>query len=190
MTTVPIRPPQLTDWHLAGDAWIYVRRSTEDQRNNNFGSGLYQRSPVDYLTALGFPEHRIRIVDEDDGKSGTSSRNRVGFESLREAVESGRVRVVVASEISRLGRDDLDLAKFLWLCELKRVLLIENFVARDLSEVSDWTLIKLQAVLSEQENRRKVLRTEKARLEKARRGIPVFRLPCGFEWVARPGEES
>lgn len=185
MTVTQTRPPQLTDWHLAGEAWIYVRRSSEEQKNQNIGSGLYQRSPVEYLKALGFPENRIRMADEDDGKTGTSTKNRLGFQSLVEGVKSGRVRVLVVSEVSRLGRDELDLAKFLWLCELHGVLLIENFIPRDLREIGDWTLIKLQAVLAEQENRRKVLRSEKARLEKVRKGIPVFRLPCGFEWVAR-----
>ena len=57
MTTPLVRPPQVTDWHLAGDAWIYVRRSTEEQKTKSVGSGLYQRSPVEYLKALGNPRH-------------------------------------------------------------------------------------------------------------------------------------
>ncbi len=69
MSSPPIRHPQVTDWHLAGEAVVYIRQSTDEQRRNNIGSEKFQRAQIEYLKALGFT--RIRVVDEDQGKSGT-----------------------------------------------------------------------------------------------------------------------
>lgn len=181
MTATPARPPQLTDWHLAGQAVVYMRQSSMQQVRENTGSTMHQRSQVELLRAMGFPESRIRVIDEDLGQSGTSTKNRTGLQSLTQDILAGAVRVVAVSEISRLGRDEVELVKFLWLCELKRVLLLENGVPRDLHEIGDWTLVQIQAILARQENRRKTQRSMTGRLAKARTGIPVTQLPCGFE---------
>ncbi len=74
MSSPLIRHPQVTDWHRAGEAVVYIRQSTDEQRRNNTGSEMFQRAQTEYLKALGFT--RIRIVDEDQGKSGTLTGGR------------------------------------------------------------------------------------------------------------------
>ena len=173
--------PQLTGWHLAGQAAAYLRQSSEEQRRTHVGSAEYQKSQVEHLKALGFPEDRIRLIDEDQGQSGTSTRNRTGFLALKESIEAETVRVVAVTEISRLGRNDLELAEFLLLCESKGVILVENGIPRDVREVSDWCLLKFQGIFAELENRRRNRRIQSGRLAKSRLGIPTWRLPCGFD---------
>jgi DNA invertase Pin-like site-specific DNA recombinase len=151
------------------------------QVRDSKGSALFQASQVELLKAMGFPESRIRVIDEDQGESGTSTTRRTGWQKVVEGVTSGVIRAVAVSEVSRLGRDELDLMKFLWLCESKGVLIFENGIPRDLREIGDWTLVQIQAVLAEQENRRKTQRSQAGRTAKALTGIPTFRLPCGFD---------
>ena len=181
MTTNVARPPQLTDWHLAGEAAVYMRQSSMQQVRENLGSGIHQRSLEELLRAMGFPEARIRVIDEDLGQSGTAAKNRSGLQALVADILAGVVRVVAVSEISRLGRNAVELVKFLALCEWKNVLLLENGVPRNLHETSDWTAVQLQAVLAEHENRQKSQRSQSGRLAKARTGLPACRIPCGFE---------
>jgi len=171
----------VTDWHLAGDAVVYLRQSSGAQVRENIGSAMHQRSQVETLQAMGFPLSRIRVIDEDLGQTGTSTKNRAGWESMVDGILAETVRVVAVSEVSRLGRDAVELVKFLALCEWKRVLLLENGVPRDLREVGDWTLVQIQAVLAQQENRRRTLRVQSGRLAKARTRLPAIPLPCGFE---------
>ncbi len=180
MASGPTRPPQLTDWHLDGEAPVYVRQSTEEQKRKNVGSGEVQKAQAAHLAALGFPDDRIRVID-DRGQSGQFTTNRSGFQELMDGIEAGRVRVVAMSEVSRLGRDDIQLAEFLLLCEAHKVLLLENGIPRDLHEVSDWGLLKMQALFSEMENRRKNQRSRSARLATSRKGIATWRLPAGFD---------
>ncbi len=181
MTAGPTRLPLITDWHLAGEAAAYVRQSSMDQVRHRIGSAEYQRSQVEYLKALGFPEDRILVIDEDQGRSGTSTRNRTGWKDLVEGASTQRIRVVAMTEVSRFGRVEIELSNFLRICELNNVVLLENGVPRDLREVGDWTMMKLEAVIAEGENRRRTKRSQAGRIAKARKGIPVFRLPAGFE---------
>ncbi len=160
---------------------MYVRQSSMQQVRESKGSAIFQTSQVELLKALGFPESRIRVIDEDQGESGTSTTRRTGWQKVVEGITGGVIRVVAVSEISRLGRDALELVKFLWLCEWKRVLILENGIPRDLREIGDWTLVQIQAVLAEQENRRKSQRSQTGRTAKALTGIPTFRLPGGFD---------
>ncbi len=181
MTGSPRRPPQITDWHLAGEAGLYIRQSSAQQVRDHTGSAAFQESQERHLEALGYSKAQIRKFDEDQGRSGTSSEQRTDFQALMEEIKARRIRVVAMSEVSRLGRDEMELARFILLCELNNVVLLENGIVRDLREVGDWTLVKLQAVMAEGENRRKTQRCQAGRRAKAEKGIPVSRLPVGLE---------
>jgi len=181
MNAYPPRPHQLTDWHMGGKVLIYIRQSSPDQVRRHVGSAMAQRAQVEFLMAWGFQESQIVVVDEDTGRSGTTTKGRTGWNSVLAGIASGEVRVVVMIETARLGRDNVELAKFLALCEWKRVLLIDNGVPRDLREIGDWTTMSIEAILAEQENRRRSQRIRTGLLAKANAGIWPRQLPCAFD---------
>jgi DNA invertase Pin-like site-specific DNA recombinase len=181
MGAYPPRPTQLTDWHMGGKVLVYIRQSSPDQVRHHVGSGMAQRAQVELLKAWGFQDSQIIVIDEDTGRSGTSVRGRSGWETMTAGITADEVRVVAMSEVSRLGRHTVELAKFLALCEWKGVLLIDNGRPRDLREIGDWTTMSIEATLAEQENRRRSQRIRSAVLAKAKAGIWPRQLPCGFD---------
>ncbi len=75
--------PLITSDHLRRLAIIYVRQSTEEQVRDNVGSTEYQRGLVEVARALGWDESQIQIIDEDLGKSGSSTERRKGLQRLQ-----------------------------------------------------------------------------------------------------------
>lgn len=180
MSAHPPRPSQLTPWHMAGIFAIYIRQSTIEQVRKRVGSGMAQRNLGKLVLSWGVPRSRIRFYD-DMGQSGTTTRKRPGYQALVQDITTGEVRVVIVAEISRLGRDDIEVARFLLLCEVKGVLLIENGVVRDPRQEGDWTLLRIQGLLSAQENKRKAARMRSAMQAKVEAGIAFWRLPAAFD---------
>lgn len=56
------RPPQVLPEHLAGDAVVYVRQSTEDQVQHNTGSTEFQRNQARHAQALGWPQEQYFLA--------------------------------------------------------------------------------------------------------------------------------
>ena len=160
---------------------MYPRQSNPSQVEEHTGSRDFQLALVEVSRRLGFQDHQITVADGDLGKSGTSTRNRKDWNAMVKGIEAGRIRVVVVSEISRLGRDIVDLLRFIKLCEAKGVLLWENDKPRDVRNDSDWFLTVIIAAVAEQENRQRKTRSMRGLLTKARQGTLVTRLPMGFE---------
>ena len=68
--------------HRAKFAYVYVRQSTAGQVRQHQESTELQYRLVDRAAGLGWPRERITTIDEDLGKSGTSSAERQGFQRL------------------------------------------------------------------------------------------------------------
>lgn len=175
------RHPQLSDWHLAGIFAVYPRVSSLAQLRDSVGSLLNQRKQVELLKQMGVPESQIRVYDADLGRSGMSVKGRRDWQALLEDITAGEVRGVAMAEVARLGRNDLELVKFFMLCESKNVLLLENGIPRNLREVGDWTLTRIQAVLAEQENRQRAQRSMAGRRAKTEAGFATWQLPPGLD---------
>lgn len=181
MPSYPPAPPQVTEWHREGQVIIFVRQSNPYQVRNNTGSGMAQLAQAQLLQAWGFRESQIVVLDDDTGRSGTTIQGRTGWATMITGIVSDQVRVVVMTEVSRLGRTNPELAKFLALCEWKNVLLIDNGVPRDVRQVGDWTTVAISAVLAEQENRQRTKRIRDAIEAKLQAGIWPRQLPPGFD---------
>ena len=67
----------VTTSHRAKLAYIYVRQSTAGQVRQHQESTELQYRLVDRAAAFGWPKERIEVIDDDLGKSGTSSDGRV-----------------------------------------------------------------------------------------------------------------
>jgi DNA invertase Pin-like site-specific DNA recombinase len=63
------------------------------------------------------------VIDEDQGRSASSSQGRLGFQRLVAEVGLGRVGVVLGVEMSRLARSCCDWHQLLEICALRDTLL-------------------------------------------------------------------
>jgi DNA invertase Pin-like site-specific DNA recombinase len=104
-------------------AVVYIRQSTPQQVEHHQESARLQYALVDYAMSLGGPRERILVIDEDQGRSASSSQGRLGFQRLVAEVGLGRVGVVLGVEMSRLARSCCDWHQLLEICALRDTLL-------------------------------------------------------------------
>ena len=89
---------------------IYCRLSVEDGDINESQSINNQKNILTkYCLEHNFNVYNIYI---DDGYSGTNF-DRPGFISLRNDIDSGLIDIVITKDLSRLGRDYLEVGKLL-----------------------------------------------------------------------------
>src|SRR6266542_4405893 len=74
--------PKIKPSHLARTAVIYVRQSTLAQVERNTESTRRQYDLTGRAAGLGWPHSAIRLIDADQGVSGSVTGRRDGFEDL------------------------------------------------------------------------------------------------------------
>jgi DNA invertase Pin-like site-specific DNA recombinase len=94
----------ITDSQRSRMAIVYIRQSSVQQVIHHEESQRRQRGFVQRAVELGWPADRIRVLDEDLGKSGSRSGERGGFEQMVAMVALGKIGIVLALEVSRLAR--------------------------------------------------------------------------------------
>lgn len=68
--------------HLQRRAFVYVRQSTEAQVHDHVESTQRQYALVDRAVSLGWLREQVEVVDEDQGRSGSTAEGREGFARL------------------------------------------------------------------------------------------------------------
>src|SRR6266851_338757 len=68
--------------HCERTAYVYVRQSTPLQVMENRESTERQYHLRDRAIELGWPPSRVEVIDEDQGRSGSSAEHRAGFQRL------------------------------------------------------------------------------------------------------------
>src|SRR5262252_5235815 len=116
----------VTTAHRAKLAYIYVRQSTAGQVRQHQESTELQYRLVDRAAAFGWPKERIEVIDDDLGKSGTSSDGRGGFQRLIAEIGLGKAGLVLSLDASRLARNNHDWHQLLELCSLFGVLIADG----------------------------------------------------------------
>ena len=86
--------------HLRRSAIVYLRQSTEQQVRDNTGSTDFQRSLANVARSYGWPDAQIEIIDEDLGRSGSSSELRTGWQKLKSKIAAGQVGIVLVATVS------------------------------------------------------------------------------------------
>src|SRR5690349_9249382 len=81
---------------------------------------------VECASLFGWPRERVHVIDDDLGKSGTSSRDRHGFQTLIAEVGLGKAGLVLSLDASRLARNNRDWHQLLELCSLFGVLIADG----------------------------------------------------------------
>lgn len=88
---------------------LYCRLSQEDELKGDSNSIQNQRAILEkYAKDNGFENTEVFI---DDGYSGVSF-NRPGFQNLLERMESGEVATLITKDLSRLGRNYIEVGQY------------------------------------------------------------------------------
>jgi DNA invertase Pin-like site-specific DNA recombinase len=170
--------PKITTVHLQRAAYIYVRQSTITQVHEHLESQRRQYALTEQARACGW--HRVEVVDEDLGRSGSGRVARPGFERLVAAVCHEEVGGVFALEASRLARNNRDWHHLVDLCGLTATLLIDGEGVYDPQDFNDRLLLGLKGTMSEWELGVMRQRSLEALRLKAARGELYTTVPIGF----------
>ena len=149
-----ITHPLITHDHLRRLAVIYIRQSTEEQVRNNVGSTEFQRGLADVARSFGWQDSQIQIIDEDLGRSGSTSERRTGWQRLQTMIAAKQVGAVFVAMISRLSRQVLDFELFRMLAALHNTLLYTDGHLVNLADSNDTVVSQITAIVAQFENRK------------------------------------
>ena len=174
-----LRAEKLHPWHRERLAVVSVRPSTvqevlDHQESTRLHYGLASRAQ-----ALGWAAERVRVIDEDLGRSGASAAGRAGFSGLVADVGLGRAGIILALEVSRLARNSTDWHRLIELCALTNTLILDEDGVYDPGQFNDRLLLGLKGTMSEAELHILRSRMRGGILNKARRGELAIPLPAG-----------
>jgi len=175
---------KVTASHLKRDAYLYVRQSTPRQVIEHAESTQRQYALRDRAIAAGWPAERVRIIDCDLGKSGSSAATRDGFQELVSEVALGKAGIVMGLEVSRLARNSADWHRLIELCALTATLILDEDGIYDPAGFNDRLLLGLKGTMSEAELHILKARMRGGQLNKARRGELEMGPPVGL--IYRP----
>jgi DNA invertase Pin-like site-specific DNA recombinase len=186
---------KVTTEHLSKLVYVYIRQSSPGQVIRHQESTDLQYQLVERAVQLGWPRERIRVVDDDLGKSGTSVTERMGFQNIMVEVGLGKVGLVLSFDASRLARNNRDWYQLLDLCSIFGTLIADSERVYDPGIYTDRLLLGLSGMMSEAELYQLKRRLHAGAWNKAARGqlrqsLPVglVRLPSG-EVTLHPDEE-
>lgn len=172
---------KVTAEHTNKLAYVYVRQSTLRGVKVNIVGGQRQREEVINLALQhGWSRENIRVVDEDQATSGSSTEGRYGYVDMLNDVADGRVGAVLSLEPARVGRDSADWHILIKMCYHTGTLVIDMHGVYDASDVNDNTMMKVKALLTEMELQWITERLHGARLALAAKGELRFFLPIGY----------
>jgi len=177
---------KITPAHRQRLAIVYVRQSSPGQIQRNPESTARQYEFVSRALDLGWQDHQVLVIDEDQGTSANGTVARLGFGHLTAEVALGHVGIVLGLELSRLARNSADWYRLFDLCEITDTVLADDDGLYHPGDFNDRLVLGLKSTMSQAE-----LHILRARLEggirhKAARGELRRGLPVGLVW----GEED
>jgi DNA invertase Pin-like site-specific DNA recombinase/DNA-binding transcriptional regulator YiaG len=166
--------------HLARGAYLYVRQSTLRQVAENTESTHRQYALRERAEALGWSADQIQVIDCDQGLSGTSTADRLGFQQLVTEVTMGRAGIVLGLEVSRLARNCSDWHRLVELCAMTGTLILDQDGLYDPTTFNDQLVLGIKGFMSAVEIGILRGRLREGLLSKAARGELRVKLPVGF----------
>lgn len=176
-----MRTAQISTAHHERLAYVYVRQSTLWQVSEHQESTERQYRLQERALELGWAPTAIAVIDEDQGRSGSSGTTRTGFQRLVSEVSLGQVGLVLMLEASRLARNSSDWHRLIELCGLSHTLLADESAIYDPRDPNDRLLLGVKGTLSEAELFTLRTRLYEGRWNKARKGLlQLAALPVGY----------
>src|ERR1700686_932957 len=183
---------KIQNTHCERIAFVYVRQSTPLQVIENRESTERQYHLRDRAIELGWAPSRVEIIDEDQGRSGSTAAHRTGFQRLVSEVGLGRGGIVLMLEASRLARNNSDWYRLIEICGVSATLIADEGAVYNPRDPNDRLLLGVKGTISEAELFTLRTRLFEGRWNKARKGRLVFPLPTGYvygpegEWQLDP----
>jgi DNA invertase Pin-like site-specific DNA recombinase len=174
------RSLKIQPWHLDRLAVVYVRQSSPQQVAENRESTDRQYALAHRAVELGWPPDRVLVIDDDQGKSGTTAEGRLGFQRLLAEVGLDHVGLILGLEMSRLARSCKDWHQLIELCAIFRTLLADQDGLYDPTDHNDRLLLGLTGIMSEAELHVLRGRMRQGLLNKVRRGEVFLWPPVGY----------
>jgi DNA invertase Pin-like site-specific DNA recombinase len=174
------RSPKIRDSHLERLALVYVRQSTAAQVLEHRESTAMQYNLKHRAVAIGWRDERVIVIDSDQGQSGASAEDRVGFQRLLAEVGLNHVGIILGIDMSRLARSNKDWHQLLELCAIFRTLLGDQDGIYDPSDYNDRLLLGLKGTMSEAELHILRNRLLLGKRNKAERGELFAHPPRGY----------
>lgn len=161
-------------------ACIYIRQSSLKQVRENTESQVNQYRLQERASALGWSEEQIRVIDTDQGISGSSSDGRLGYQEILSLVSLGKVGIIFGYEVSRLARNNADWYPLLQLADIFGVLIADNDAIYDPKDFNDRMVLGLKGTMSELELHLIRQRLDTGRMNKIMRADYRQPLPTGL----------
>jgi DNA invertase Pin-like site-specific DNA recombinase len=161
-------------------AYVYVRQSTPIQVLENRESTERQYQLQARAIALGWPPNRVDVIDEDQGRTGSTAAHRTGFQRLVSDVGLGRVGIVLMLEASRLARNNSDWYRLIEICGVSATLIADESAVYNPRDPNDRLLLGVKGTISEAELFTLRTRLYEGRWNKARKGRLTCVLPTGY----------
>ena len=136
---------KLKEHHLERLAVVYIRQSTLQQVVEHQESTRMQYGLIERAQSLGWSAERVLTIDEDQGKSGSSAEERLGFQRLVSEVSLNHVGLILGVEMSRLARSSKDWHQLLEICALFNTLIADLDGIYDPSQYNDRLLLGLNS---------------------------------------------
>jgi DNA invertase Pin-like site-specific DNA recombinase len=172
--------PKIRPDHLERPAFVYVRQSTLFQVRENTASTARQYDLEQRARELGWSKAAITVIDQDQGRSGSSAVGRDGFQFLLAQVGLGQAGAVLSLEASRLARSCSDWYRLLEICALTDTLVIDEDGVYDPSQYADRLLLGILGAMSEAELHWLRNRLLGGKLARAEQGALRMRPPAGL----------
>ena len=132
---------KIQNTHCERIAYVYVRQSTPWQVIENRESTERQYHLQERAIQLGWTPGRVVVIDEDQGRSGSTAAHRTGFQHLVSEVGLGKVGIVLMLEASRLARNNSDWYRLIEICGLSATLIADETAVYNPREPNDRLLL-------------------------------------------------
>ena len=141
----PLASGKIQGRHRDRLALVYVRQSTIQQMARHQESTRLQYGLVNRALELGWVESQVEVIDEDQGKSGSSAEGRLGFQRLVAEVSLDHVGIVFGLDMSRLARSCRDWYQLLEVCALFGTLIADPDGIYDPADYNDRLILGLNS---------------------------------------------
>jgi len=173
--------------HLERLAIVYVRQSHPNQVLHHPESARVQYNLTEHAVALGWARDRVLVIDDDQGRTGTNTEGRPGFQRLVAEVGLDHVGIIIGFQMSRLARSCRDWHQLIEVCALFGTLLCDLDGVYDPANYNDRLVLGLKGTISEAELHVIKQRMHAGKLAKAQCGELGMHPSLGF--VRRPSGE-
>ena len=145
--TTDLAPIKIKPQHLSRLAVVYVRQSELQQQFRHPESVPVQKRFRERILQWGWAEDRVKVLDRDLGKSGTSTVGRDDFAWLISEVALGHVGLVAGFQINRLAREDETICHLIRICSLFDTLLADQDGLYHPSDFNDRLVLTIKGLV-------------------------------------------